>query len=410
MAKAFFFGNPYHGHTIPTLPVVAELVRRGEEIVYYNTRTFEPAITATGATFREYPDLGPLPGNVPLLDRYYWNIATSERIAQHEVDRVRREQPDYILFDCGAVWGSYIAHAVGVPSIWSVPILFMSLPVWGLAKRVMPKEKWKRKPLLEGIRTLRRAIQADRRIRRKHGIQKSVVLLPDTRSETYMVYASRELQPYAERFGDNFWFVGPTGVERVETETFGIDEGDTPLIFVSMGTFLKPSPRLIQTFVDALGDIDAQVVIAVGEAIHRSTPKHLPDNIRIVDYAPQLALLRKSSVFITHGGVGSASEALYYGVPTLLFPEAIDHYLISHRIAEEGAGLMFDQMLSVEELKSAVTRLLTETEFRENAQRLGQTLADAGGTRVAADTILDWLEDRFGRDQAVSPNGVARTA
>ena len=63
MSKALFFGLPVHGHTNPTLPLVRELVRRGEEIVYLSTDEFAPLIAATGATYRPYrnaflPELG----------------------------------------------------------------------------------------------------------------------------------------------------------------------------------------------------------------------------------------------------------------------------------------------------------------------------------------------------------------
>jgi UDP:flavonoid glycosyltransferase YjiC (YdhE family) len=42
------------GHTNPTLPLVAELVRRGEHVIYYSLEDFQPAIEQTGATFRSY--------------------------------------------------------------------------------------------------------------------------------------------------------------------------------------------------------------------------------------------------------------------------------------------------------------------------------------------------------------------
>src|SRR5215467_14749447 len=52
MAKVLFFNLPAHGHTNPTLPLVAELVRRGEHVIYYSSEAFRPAIEQAGATFR----------------------------------------------------------------------------------------------------------------------------------------------------------------------------------------------------------------------------------------------------------------------------------------------------------------------------------------------------------------------
>jgi UDP:flavonoid glycosyltransferase YjiC (YdhE family) len=52
MAKVLFFNLPAYGHTYPTLPLVAELVRRGEHVIYYSSEAFRSAILEAGATFR----------------------------------------------------------------------------------------------------------------------------------------------------------------------------------------------------------------------------------------------------------------------------------------------------------------------------------------------------------------------
>src|SRR5256712_12439822 len=52
--RIVFLGVPAQGHTNPTLPVVAELVRRGDEVIYYSTASFREAIERSGATFRPY--------------------------------------------------------------------------------------------------------------------------------------------------------------------------------------------------------------------------------------------------------------------------------------------------------------------------------------------------------------------
>jgi hypothetical protein len=51
VAKAVFFNVPVYGHVNPTLSLVAELVRRGDEITYYSSETSRPAIERAGATF-----------------------------------------------------------------------------------------------------------------------------------------------------------------------------------------------------------------------------------------------------------------------------------------------------------------------------------------------------------------------
>ena len=54
MARYIFLDLPAHGHVNPTLAVVQELVKRGQEVIYYLPEQFKTAIQATGATFRSY--------------------------------------------------------------------------------------------------------------------------------------------------------------------------------------------------------------------------------------------------------------------------------------------------------------------------------------------------------------------
>src|SRR5689334_16185288 len=54
MAKYVFLNMPAHGHVNPTLPIVQELVRRGQQVSYYVTEEFRGAVQATGAVFHSY--------------------------------------------------------------------------------------------------------------------------------------------------------------------------------------------------------------------------------------------------------------------------------------------------------------------------------------------------------------------
>jgi UDP:flavonoid glycosyltransferase YjiC (YdhE family) len=58
MAKAFFFNIHAHGHLNPTLPLVRELVNRGEAIIYYTGEEFREKVETAGAEFRTYESLG----------------------------------------------------------------------------------------------------------------------------------------------------------------------------------------------------------------------------------------------------------------------------------------------------------------------------------------------------------------
>src|ERR1035438_2443382 len=67
MGPIVYFSFPAHGHVNPTLPVIRELVRRKQPVVYFGTGQFRQAIQDTGARFCAYapefrmPERGPGP-------------------------------------------------------------------------------------------------------------------------------------------------------------------------------------------------------------------------------------------------------------------------------------------------------------------------------------------------------------
>ena len=50
----------------------------------------------------------------------------------------------------------------------------------------------------------------------------------------------------------------------------------------------------------------------------------------------QLEVLQHADVFVTHGGMNSSSEALYYGVPLVVIPVTGDQPFVAKRLTEVG--------------------------------------------------------------------------
>ena len=123
MATAIFFGLPAHGHTNPTLPIVAELMRQGEHLIYYSAEEFRTAIEATGADFRPYRDVFPFTeifsddNGFRIIRRLF---QVSQGMLEQLLSEVKEVQPDYILYDSMAAWGYYFAQLLHVPAICSM--------------------------------------------------------------------------------------------------------------------------------------------------------------------------------------------------------------------------------------------------------------------------------------------------
>ncbi len=114
----------------------------------------------------------------------------------------------------------------------------------------------------------------------------------------------------------------------------------------------------------------------------------LPGNPVVVGYAPQLELLPKATLTITHAGMNTTLECLTNGVPMVAIPIANDQPGIAARIAWTGAGEVIPlKKVSVEKLQQAIKQVLTEDSYKKNALRLKEAIERSSGVSRAADII-----------------------
>jgi MGT family glycosyltransferase len=131
--------------------------------------------------------------------------------------------------------------------------------------------------------------------------------------------------------------------------------------------------------------------MSVGDLIDLRHFQQVPPHIIIKRYLPQLEVLRRSDLFITHGGMNSVNEALYYHVPLIVIPKDADQPIIARRISELGAGVRMKRTrLTVQKLRDQAIAVLSNPTFADNARKIGETLAQAGGYQRAAKEIIDF--------------------
>lgn len=161
-----------------------------------------------------------------------------------------------------------------------------------------------------------------------------------------------------------------------------------PLIYASMGTIQN---RLIPVFLkiaEACVNLDAQLVISLGSEISPESLPRMPGVPLVVKYAPQLELLKKATLTITHAGLNTTLESLSNGVPMVAIPIATDQPGVAARIAWTGTGEIIPlKSLSVPRLEKAIKRVLTQQFYKQNAVKLQEAIRRAGGVSRAADII-----------------------
>lgn len=187
-----------------------------------------------------------------------------------------------------------------------------------------------------------------------------------------------------------FHFTGPfSNTASREPTEFPFEQlTGQPLIYASLGTIQNQLLGTFQMIAEACQDLDAQLVIALGGG---SKPEALPEltgSPIVVGFAPQLELLQRAALTITHGGMNTTLESLAQGVPMVAIPIANDQPGVASRIVWTGTGEMIAlKAVTVEKLRAAITQVLTEDSYRQNAVRLQEAIREAGGVKRAADIV-----------------------
>jgi zeaxanthin glucosyltransferase len=166
-----------------------------------------------------------------------------------------------------------------------------------------------------------------------------------------------------------------------------------PLVYASMGTILNGRLDVFRTIVAALAKHkDLQLVLSIGDQIDPNQIGSVPSNTIIVKRAPQLDLLKQTSVCITHAGLNTVLESLAQGVPQVAIPVAFDQPGVAARIADKQTGVVTSlDKLNAEHLSGLLKEVLTNPVYRKNAKKLQKAIADANGLSVAADLVEESL-------------------
>ena len=161
-----------------------------------------------------------------------------------------------------------------------------------------------------------------------------------------------------------------------------------PLIYASLGTIQNKHLGLFSTIAEACRHLDAQLVIALGGGSTPEALPPLPGSPLVVEFAPQLELLSRASLTITHAGLNTVLESLSCGVPMVAIPITNDQPGVAARVAWSGTGVVVSvKRASVPRLRAAIDRVWHDGAYTKNAQRLQQAIAAAGGVSRAADIV-----------------------
>lgn len=387
MSKIVFFCIPAHGHTNPTLGVVRELVEQGHEVWYYSYNLLREKIVGAGAAFVSCDDYDREQKLEPKdAVRVGKDLAFSTQILVDTTlaldDMVCRDmkelKPDCIVADSMAVWGKAVALKLKIPFICSTTTFAFNQ----YSAKIMKQSMGQMFGMLFSMPKINKNIK---RLQAKGYPIKNIldIIQNDDKTDT-IVYTSPEFQPCADTFcAEKYAFVGPS-IRPAEEQ---IKKEKEKLVYISMGTVNNDMQKLYKNCIAALGDTDYQVIMSVGNLVDTESLGRLSENILVFRQVDQIAVLKEADVFLSHCGMNSVSESLYYEVPLIMYPQTSEQSGVAARTLQLGAGILLKETTPVA-IRKAVNQVLEETSYRENARKISEGFKSCTGAKGAAEKIL----------------------
>ena len=379
--KIAWFCIPAHGHTNPTLGLVRELTEAGHEVYYFSFEMFRDKIESAGAVFIScdgYDFEMEDKGNADRVGKdkvYATELLVSSTLALDEMTtkKLGEIRPDIVVSDSVAFWGKLAAMKYGVPYVSSTTTFAFNR----YSSKYMKETAFDIARMLLAMPKINKQI---RRLQEKGYPVKGILDIVQNDNDTNtIVYTSKYYQPRSETFSDKYHFIGPS--IRPIKEPFAKTAEKT--VYISMGT-VNQNREFYRNCIHALGQTDWQVIISMG-----TNTEHfgdLPENIQIYETVDQMAVLSIADAFITHCGMNSASEGLYFRVPLVLFPQTPEQGAVAKRTEELGAGVML-KSISEEDVMDALKTVLFEPSYKESAVRISDSFRECGGAKEAREFL-----------------------
>jgi MGT family glycosyltransferase len=384
VSRFVFVVPPWTGHVNPTVSVAQHLRAAGHTVEWIGYRQQVGHLLPEGAVLHALGDeqaeawmsqVREGSQHMRTLEslKFLWEsliVPLARAMRQSIEEIIAKAPPDLLIVDHQAVGGALAARRTGVP--WA-SFCTTSASIMDTLSALPKVKAW-----------------VDEQ---RHGLEREVGLpewaAPDLSPERVIVFSTEALVGDLGKFPAHFRFVGPAIGNRPDASGFPWEQlaSDRPIVFVSLGTInADRGPTFYQLVAEALGDAPLQVVLVAPDGFLPAPPANFIVRPRV----PQLALLPRVNAVVSHAGHNTVCESLANGLPLLVTPIRDDQPVVAEQVVQAGAGLRLPfGRLTAKNIRAAVDRLLAEPSFRDNAARVRESFAQAGGAASAARLLVE---------------------
>lgn len=440
--KIFICALPGIGHLNPILNVTSELVKLKHRVIIFCDDIFEKIIKESGAEFRPYAVKFtiPLDPNQPDVDDTQGMLLFFFRLVQvafedvgYMLDQVNDERPDLIIYDQFSFTAKYLFKLMkknyenkistlpppkGICLYTCFAMKPSIYPDQGQSKRLLVTDYWSNSFSFdifnEQVKLCHKyKIEAENPFELAYNYSTSVNI----------VCCFPELQPMSENFDTSFKFIGCCLSDK--TDSFQINDSQLKnilksfeqinpnnqmieypkkLIYVSLGTLFNYKVNIFEKILESIKFLSEstgslKVLVSCGQTSLNYLNTKLkngftvPDNVVLCEFVPQIEILKRASLFITHAGMNSSIEAIHFGVPVICIPLKADQPLCAVRLVDDlKLGIRLDaEKFSSVELSNAVNLILNNRSFMQRAIDFSKLSRKYDGTQQATRIIQENL-------------------
>ena len=401
MARLGAFCFPGTGHINPMTALARALQQRGHEVVIYGIADCEARVRAAGVEFYRIGEQDYPPGTLRRLDERLGELKglatfrftvervknTARMILRDGPDAVRKSGVEALLVDEADLGGSVAEH-LGLPfvSIAMFPPLIQDDRIppfcfgWAAGQDRLSRLRNRlglrllshvAAPVFKVVNEQRRAWGLPRLNRSTDALSKLAQIAQLPEALEFDVPGKPAILHYTGPFVD--------ARQRPAIEFPWERLDGRPLIYASLGTMQNGSESIFRTIAEGCAGLDAQLVISLGGGLDPARLGALAGDPVVVRYAPQLEIVKRAALVITHAGLNTVLESLAEGVPLVALPLGNDQPGVAARVAARGAGVVIPQQkLTAKKLRAAVQAVLTDESYRRRRRRVAKSHSRSG--------------------------------
>ena len=378
-----------HGFVYPLIGLAEAARLQGHEVSFVTNAAFSETLSDLGLTR--------IPCGAKDLASFevkHWTKPLAVAIQVKHIQYALERFPADALVTTQLTLGPLIAS-----EITGLPVVVLGLaaylwPLWPLDyEPETPIEKemqWRYGDMMAYYNKARRALGLS--------VSNADHLMNPMLGDLYLLQSVPELEQSKYDFPSNVYFVGSCGWEPATSDSelsAWLEEGRAaaePIIYVQQGRSFT-LPGFWAKLCEALRDKPIRVVADVGRMDEEvgSTP----GNFFIREHVPLGKVLPYCAAVISTAHTTSVLGALVHGLPCLFFPSGSGSDDIAEHCERAGAALrIYATAVDATLIESSIHELLTNSELRENAQRLKRAFERAGGSSRAAELIEQTVASR----------------